>query len=43
MVCAAGNAASAKTIERCGGAFEGIQEAESGRLRRYWFDLVEPR
>ena len=38
-VCAVDNAASAKTIERCGGVFEGIQEARVGPLRRYWFDL----
>jgi hypothetical protein len=29
-VCAAGNAASVKTIERCGGVFEGIRDTRSG-------------
>ena len=38
-VCTPGNAASVRTIERCGGAFEGIGETAYGPLRRYWFDL----
>ena len=38
-VCAVDNAASVKTIERCGGAFESIKDASPGPLRRYWFQL----
>ncbi|MFI7600054.1 GNAT family N-acetyltransferase [Actinoplanes sp. NPDC049681] len=38
-VCAPGNAASERTIERCGGVFEGVGETEFGPLRRYWFEL----
>lgn len=38
-VCAVDNAASVKTIERCGGAFEGISDSGTGPLRRYWFQL----
>ncbi|MEV8508374.1 GNAT family N-acetyltransferase [Actinoplanes sp. NPDC051475] len=38
-VCAVGNAASVRTIERCGGVFERIEETGSGPLRRYWFSL----
>ena len=34
-VCAAGNTASARTIERCGGVLESIRDGH----RRYWFDL----
>jgi predicted acetyltransferase len=36
IVCAADNIASAKTIERSGGALEGIQETALGLARRYW-------
>ncbi|HEY1917055.1 MAG TPA: GNAT family N-acetyltransferase [Streptosporangiaceae bacterium] len=42
VVCLAGNVASAKTIERQGGAFERIQDTEHGRVRRYWIKLGEP-
>jgi RimJ/RimL family protein N-acetyltransferase len=38
-VCAPDNEASAKTIERCGGVFESVQDTNFGPLRRYWFDL----
>jgi predicted acetyltransferase len=38
-VCAVDNAASVKTIERCGGAFETISDRGTGPLRRYWFQL----
>jgi predicted acetyltransferase len=38
-VCAVGNAASVKTIERCGGVFEGIRDTEFGPVRRYWIEL----
>jgi predicted acetyltransferase len=36
LVCDAGNLASAATIERNGGVFEGIQATEHGETRRYW-------
>jgi predicted acetyltransferase len=39
VVCALGNAASVKTIERCGGVFEDIRETESGPAMRYWIEL----
>ncbi|HEX8345302.1 MAG TPA: GNAT family N-acetyltransferase [Actinoplanes sp.] len=35
-VCAVDNAASVKTIERCGGVFEGIRDTAFGSARRYW-------
>lgn len=38
-VCAVGNVASVKTIERCGGVFEGIRETRFGPARRYWIEL----
>ena len=38
-VCAVGNAASVKTIEQCGGVFEGIRDNGAGPLRRYWIEL----
>jgi hypothetical protein len=34
-----GNAASVKTIERCGGVFEGIRDTKFSPVRRYWIDL----
>jgi predicted acetyltransferase len=39
LVCAAGNVASAKTIERAGGVFEEIRATEYGPVRRYWIAL----
>jgi predicted acetyltransferase len=39
MVCAVDNVASARTIERNGGVFEGIRETELDRIRRYWVPL----
>jgi predicted acetyltransferase len=36
IVCAADNAASAKTIERNGGVLEEIRDTELGPARRYW-------
>ncbi|MBM0257145.1 GNAT family N-acetyltransferase [Micromonospora sp. 4G55] len=39
VVCAVDNAASAKTIERCGGVFEGNQDTTFGPVRRYWIKL----
>jgi hypothetical protein len=38
-VCAVDNVASVKTIERCGGVFEGIRETKFGPARRYWIEL----
>lgn len=35
-VCAVDNVASTRTIERCGGVFEGIGDTRFGPLRRYW-------
>lgn len=35
-VCAVGNAASVRTIEKCGGVFEGVRDTGHGPLRRYW-------
>ena len=39
VVCAAGNVASAKTIERQGGVLEEIRATELGTVRRYWITL----
>lgn len=39
-VCAVGNVASARTIERCGGVFEGIRDTPFGPARRYWIGLA---
>jgi predicted acetyltransferase len=38
-VCAVDNVASVKTIERCGGALEGIRDTRFGPARRYWIEL----
>ncbi len=38
-VCAVDNVASVKTIERCGGVFEGIRDTKLGPARRYWIKL----
>ena len=38
-VCAVDNVASVKTIERCGGVFEGIRDTKFGPRRRYWIEL----
>ncbi len=40
LVCAEGNIASARTIERCGGAFAGIGPTELGPQRYYWIGLA---
>jgi predicted acetyltransferase len=37
--CLADNIASARTIERNGGALEGIRDSEHGPVRRYWIAL----
>ena len=34
--CLAGNTASARTIERCGGVLEGLRDTVHGSVRRYW-------
>ncbi|MET8360102.1 GNAT family N-acetyltransferase [Micromonospora sp. NPDC005171] len=39
LVCGAGNAASARTIERQGGVLEEIRDTELGPARRYWVTL----
>ncbi|MET7950161.1 GNAT family N-acetyltransferase [Micromonospora sp. NPDC005324] len=39
LVCEAGNAASSRTIERCGGVLEGIRDTDLGPARRYWITL----
>ena len=39
IVCAVDNVASVKTIERCGGVFEGIHDSAFGRVRHYWVEL----
>jgi predicted acetyltransferase len=38
-VCAVDNVGSVRTIERCGGVFEGVGDTPFGPLRRYWFEL----
>jgi predicted acetyltransferase len=42
VTCAVGNVASARTIERQGGVFEGVADTELGRVRRYWIDVAAP-
>jgi predicted acetyltransferase len=39
LVCEEGNIASARTIERLGGALEGVQDSKDGTVRRYWITL----
>ena len=39
LVCADDNAASAKTIERCGGLLEDVRDTDLGLARRYWIEL----
>jgi predicted acetyltransferase len=38
-VCTLDNAASVRTIERCGGVLEGVGHTAHGPLYRYWFEL----
>jgi predicted acetyltransferase len=38
VVCTEENVASARTIERCGGALEDIRPTERGTIRRYWIN-----
>ncbi|HEY3506024.1 MAG TPA: GNAT family N-acetyltransferase [Actinocatenispora sp.] len=40
ITCAVDNLASARTIERRGGVFEGVVPTELGRVRRYWVTLT---
>jgi predicted acetyltransferase len=42
-VCAPDNVGSVRTIERCGGVFEGLGETPFGPARRYWFTLGPSR
>lgn len=43
LTCDDSNAASAKTIERCGGVLEDVRTDEDGQLfRRYWIDVGAP-
>ncbi|MBP0448760.1 GNAT family N-acetyltransferase [Kitasatospora sp. RG8] len=39
LTCAVGNTASARTITRHGGVFEGIRETRFGAVRRYWIEV----
>lgn len=39
LVCADGNEASARTIERHGGVLEDVRQTEQGLARRYWIEL----
>jgi predicted acetyltransferase len=39
MVCAPDNIASARTIERSGGIFDGIRDTELGPTRIYWITV----
>ncbi len=40
VTCEADNVASARTIERNGGALEGVRDTELGPVRRYWVTLA---
>ena len=40
VVCATGNVASARSIERAGGVFEEIRDTDHGPVRRYWINAV---
>lgn len=41
LTCDDGNAASARTIERCGGKLEDVRpDDDGGHFRRYWIDLA---
>jgi predicted acetyltransferase len=43
VTCADSNLASARTIEKCGGVLDDIDESELGRTRRYWIALLAGR
>jgi predicted acetyltransferase len=38
-VCVPGNVASIRTIERCGGVFEGVGHTAFESVQRYWIEL----
>jgi predicted acetyltransferase len=40
ITCGNDNLASARTIERHGGALEDVRDTELGLTRRYWIDLT---
>jgi predicted acetyltransferase len=40
LVCADGNTASARTIERHGGVLEDVRHTELGLARRYWIEIA---
>ncbi|WP_034087142.1 GNAT family N-acetyltransferase [Streptacidiphilus albus] len=42
IVCEAGNTASARTVERCGGVLEAVRDVGHGAERRYWIGLRPP-
>ncbi|UGT60475.1 GNAT family N-acetyltransferase [Nocardia asteroides] len=39
LLCADGNVASARTIEKAGGVLESVRDTELGPARRYWIAL----
>ncbi|MER7008738.1 hypothetical protein ABT297_37640 [Dactylosporangium sp. NPDC000555] len=39
LSCDEHNPASARVIERCGGALEDVRDTWLGRSRRYWIEL----
>ena len=39
VTCTAGNTASQKTIEKCGGILENMIEVGADQIARYWFQL----
>jgi predicted acetyltransferase len=42
IICAAGNIASVRTIERNGGVLDEVRDTGLGAVRRYWITLGEP-
>ncbi|MFD3508874.1 GNAT family N-acetyltransferase [Nocardia sp. NPDC058666] len=42
LVCAIDNVASAKTIQRLGGVFEGVSDTDLGPAQRFWITLPRP-
>jgi predicted acetyltransferase len=42
-VCALDNEASRRTLERSGGAYEGIGDSRFGKVHRYWFGGDPPQ
>jgi predicted acetyltransferase len=41
LVCGIDNTASARTIQRSGGVFEGVRHTELGPAQRYWITLPD--